>query len=144
VKFRPYFFEFIREMKMYYELIIYSSVTSKFNEVITHYIQSKEGSVFSHCLSSHHCVLDSSKASIKSLDMLCGNRKLDEMLCIDSCYSNFMLHAGNIVPLTQFVLSTAADNELIKLTKLLKEVANSGESAVDFIKKRVYAVQNIL
>ena len=144
VKFRPYFFEFIREMKMYYELIIYSSVTAKFNEVIAHYIQSKEGSVFSHCLSSHYCVLDSSKASLKSLDMLSGNRKLDEILCIDSCYNNFMLHPGNIVPLSQFALNAASDTELIKLAKLLKEIATSSESAVDFIKKRIYAVQTIL
>ena len=142
VKFRPFLFEFIREMKMYYEIIIYSSATYKFNSIIASYIESKEGSVFSQCLSNEFCVLDDSKVSLKSLEILSCERKIEEMVCLDSSYWNFMLHTDNIVPISRFTCESINDNELGKLAKFLKKVATSNEPATEYIKRQVYSVQH--
>ena len=127
---------------MYYEIIVYSSVTYKFNSVITNYIESKEGSVFTQCLSNEFCVLDSSRVSLKCLEILRDKRKVEEMVCLDSSYCNFMLNADNIVPISQFTSESSNDNELEKLTKFLKKVAVSNEPATEYIKRQVYSVQH--
>ena len=129
---------------MYFEIIVYSSVTSRFNSAIINYIESKEGRVFSHCLSNEYCVLDSSKVSLKSLEILKEERKLEEMICLDSSYCNYMMHADNIVPISQFTSESPSDNELVKLTKFLRKVATSSEPAIEYIKRQVYSVQHFL
>lgn len=139
VKFRPYLLEFIREVKMYYELIIYSSAPSKLVNAIANFIEGKEGHIFSERLSSEHCLLHSDKISLKTLQLLKVNRSIDDMICIDCNYENYMLNTKNIVPLSPFT-TDSNDTELLRLTRFLKRAAVSNENAVSFLAKQLICV----
>ena len=129
---------------MYYELIVYSSVCAKFNSTIVKYIESKEGLIFSYILSNEFCPLDNSKVSLKTLDIFKVNRKIDEIICIDSSIYNYLLHPDNIVPLSPFLFDSKGDRELPRLSKFLVEVASNPDPATEFVKKQVYSAHTII
>lgn len=112
----------LRELKMYYEIIIYSTVSTQFIGCIYEYITKREGSIISHVLSSQHCVIDTSKGSIKSLEILSSNRDISNMICVDSNLINYCLHSENAIPISQYDGTTSGNEEMSTLLATLKEI----------------------
>ncbi len=107
---------------MYYEIIIYSTVSTQFMGCIYDFITKREGTIISHVLSSQHCVLDTSKGSIKSLEILNSNREINNMICIDSNLINYCLHSENAIPISRYDGTTSGNEEMVSLMSTLKEI----------------------
>ena len=126
LKFRPYAFKFLIDIKAKFEVILYSSLNYRYLNPIKNYIE-KQGKFFAYCLDESYCLFANVFSGIKCLDFLCENRKLENIVVVDSSVKSFPLNYYNIIPYT-FSLK---ENQLIKISKVLDSLV--GQTDIQFI-----------
>ena len=111
-------FNFLREIKVFYEIIIYSRLLPEILQPLIGFIISKEGKIFSFILDQTNC-FKCNGILFKSLPILSKQRDPLNILFIDSKYQEHAYHTSNYLPIIPYFGAGSLDNELIKLKKLI-------------------------
>lgn len=117
--YRPFLFDFLKNMHQHFELILYSSFNSACLKAIAKSIE-KEEKYFSYLFSEEFCVFSNISNSIKCLDFLLGNRNPSNIIFIENSAISFPLSSDNVVPISIFQGKGIPDIELIKLGCILE------------------------
>ena len=96
---RPGLFEFLRNMKHFYELILFSSGTNDYVDPIVKLIEKNE-SFFEFVLYRQHVSFDEKGDYYKNLNLL--NRDIKNILIIDDMEKNFKFHKANGICIKPF------------------------------------------
>lgn len=116
---RPHCRKFLKELKEFYDIYIFSSDLTENIIQISNCIENSE-KFFSGILGRKHCVSINKKIFIKNLDMI-SNRKLSDMIIVDLTPVSFSLNIDNGIPLLPW-FGDPLDEELIGLKDYLLKI----------------------
>ena len=125
---RPGLFEFLKEMKDLYELILFTSNFSNYEEQIIENIQ-KNNNFFEYILNRKNGI-DNANSFIQDLVSL--NRNLKQFIIIDTTFNKFKIHRNNILTIKPFYGDIRNDkNTLNFLSQLLQRIRMDVETSED-------------
>ncbi len=125
---RPGLFEFLKEMKEIYELILYTTNFSDYEEQIMDNLQ-KNNNYFDYILTRKNGI-DNSYNFIQDLVSL--NRNIKQFIIIDTAINKFKTHKNNILTIKPFYGDIRNDkNTLNFLSQLLQRIRIDAESSED-------------
>ena len=124
---RPGLFEFLQNMKQFYELILFSSGTCDYVDPIVRLIEKKE-KFFEFVLYRQHISFDERGQYFKNLNLL--NRNLRNIIIIDDIEKNFKFHKENGICIKPFYGDFEKDKNILNLLAqiLIKIRINADES----------------
>ena len=125
---RPYVDEFLYELSLIYEIIIFTASISEYANPLLDLLDKKK--CIKYRLFREHCTYDNG-IYIKDLKIL--DRKLNNMIIIDNNPLSYDNKVSNGIPILSWYEDTN-DNELLKLIPILKYMSNND----------VYDVRNII
>ncbi len=120
--------EFLDDLEQRYELVIYTAGDQRYAERILDFIELKK-KYFAHRLFKEQCLEKEGECLLKHLGVLCGNRKLEELVFVDNSIRNFTFSIRNGLPVKDFK-GEENDMELIYLAKYLRELAKAPDVRV--------------
>ena len=124
---RPGLFEFLKEIKEIFELIVYSSDNSYEEQIIENF--QKEKNVFDHILNKSHGV-DDVNYFIQDLNTL--NRNFKKFIIIDSSLNRFKILKNNLLVIKPFYGDIREDkNSLNYLSQLLHNIGIDADTTED-------------
>ena len=123
LRFRPGLDIFLEKMKNYYELIIFTSATEKYADVIINNIENKI-KYFDYRLYRKHCVKFNGEL-IKDLSKL--GRDLSKIIIVDNIPQNFRFQKENGIFIKAFWGEDKMDNALYYLGDILEKIAKDFE-----------------
>lgn len=127
--FRPGLFDFLREMKSLYELIIFSSGVNDYVDAIVEIIE-KDGKFFDHILYRTHLSFDKKGEYVKNLSSL--GRDLNKILIIDDNEKYYKWNKENGICIKPFFGDEVGDQgTLAILSKILKKIRIDAEESKD-------------
>lgn len=109
---RPGLNEFLKKMKQYYELILFSSGTSDYVDPIVNFIEKNE-KYFEFVLYRQHISFDEKGEYFKNLHLL--NRDIKNILIIDDKENNFKYHKANGICIKPFYGDYEKDRNILNL-----------------------------
>jgi len=125
---RPGLFEFLKEMKDLYELILFTSNFSNYEEQIIENIQ-QNNNFFEYILNRKNGI-DNANSFIQDLVSL--NRNLKQFIIIDTTLNKFKIHRNNILTIKPFYGDIRNDkNTLNFLSQLLQRIRMDVETSED-------------
>ena len=124
---RPYCLKFLKFIKKYFEVYIFSSSTENYCKAVINFIDPK-GELIDGLLSQKNCLRTKNGIYIKDLRII-TNRKLESMILIDHSVHSFGSLIENGIPLLSWT-EDPEDKELKYLVKYLKKL-----SEVDDVRK---------
>ena len=125
---RPGLFEFLKEMKELYELILFITDCSNYEEKIVENIQ-KNNNFFEYILNRQNGI-DNTNSFIQ--DLLSLNRNIKHFIIIVTSKNDFKIHNNNILAIRPFYGDIINDkNTLNFLGQLLKKIRIDVESSED-------------
>ena len=110
--FRPGLNDFLKNMKQFYELILFSSGTSDYVDPIVNFIEKNE-KYFEFVLYRQHISFDERGEYFKNLNLL--NRNIKNILIIDNIENNFKYHKENGICIKPFYGDVDKDRNLLNL-----------------------------
>ena len=114
--FRPGLYEFLDSMKVFYELISFTSATQNYAEPIIKVIESKKKYFSYYFYRPHNVIID--KEFIKDISRI--GRPLNKSIIVDNMGNNFRLNRENgILIYPYYDENNKRDNALIKLKNIL-------------------------
>ncbi len=116
--FRPRMFEFLRDMRGKFELILYSALNKVYVQAIVDCIQKRE-KYFAHVIGEDFCVFANLTYGVKCLDFLLSGRKLQHIMLVDTTVKCLPGSSDNFVPVPAYPGRDQTDQELPKLAALL-------------------------
>ena len=124
---RPGLFEFLQNMKQYYELILFSSGTCDYVDPIVRLIE-KNKKFFEFVLYRQHISFDERGQYFKNLNLL--NRNLRNIIIVDDIERNFKFHKENGICIKPFYGDFERDKNILNLLAqiLIKIRINADES----------------
>jgi Dullard-like phosphatase family protein len=125
---RPYVDEFLYELSLIYEIIIFTASISEYANPLLDLLDKKK--CIKYRLFREHCTYDNG-IYIKDLKIL--DRKMNNMIIIDNNPLSYDNNVSNGIPILSWYEDTN-DNELLKLIPILKYMSNND----------VYDVRNII
>lgn len=132
---RPYAEHFIREMAEYYEIVIFTSGTEEYANLIIDDLESKE--FISHRLFRQHCTIE---GGVQYKDLLKLGRDLSKTIIVDNSPSNYKYFNNNGIYVRTWYRDPH-DKQLVGLGKLLKQIA---EYNVDDVRKVIKCINNLI
>ena len=121
LKLRPDVFTFLREVKKYYELILFSEATQNYIDLLLESFEDSE-KFFDYKLYRQHTVI-AAKDFVKDLTRI--GRPLDCIIIIDNTPQNFRLQKNNGIAIKSFWGEDKNDNALRDLTPILVNIAKT-------------------
>ena len=126
---RPGLTDFLRKMKIYFELILFSSGSYDYVNPIINMIE-KDEQFFEYILYRKHVEYDEKGDIIKNLDML--GRNLKNIIIVDDIYQYFRLHKDNGICIKPFKGDSLNDGDTLKyLGEILVKIVNDAEITGD-------------
>ena len=124
---RPGLFEFLQNMKQFYELILFSSGTCDYVDPIVRLIE-KRKKFFEFVLYRQHISFDEKGQYFKNLNLL--NRNLRNIIIVDDIEKNFKFHKENGICIKPFYGDFEKDKNILNLLAqiLIKIRINADES----------------
>jgi len=122
IKYRPFLYEFLDDVSQKYELILYSTFNSQYVRAIADVIERKK-KYFVHVFHDEFCLFANISSGMKCIDFLMGKRSAKDIIVVDTIAVTCPLTPENYVPIERFMGDDVADNELIKLARVLDELA---------------------
>ena len=101
INYRPYLFEFLKDMKSKYELILYTSLNTVYISAIMAHIP-KLANYFDYVLTQNQCVYTNIDYGMKCLDFLLTSRTLSQILLLDISPKSFPAFLYNFLPVPSF------------------------------------------
>ena len=124
---RPGLFDFLKEIKEIFELIVYSSDNVYEEQIIENF--QKEKNVFDHILNKSHGI-DDVNYFIQDLNTL--NRNFKKFIIIDSTLNRFKIHKNNLLVIKPFYGDIREDkNSLNYLSQLLHNISIDADTTED-------------
>ena len=123
LRFRPGLDIFLDKMKNYYELIIFTSATEKYADVIINEIENKK-QIFDYRLYRKNTVMFNGDL-IKDLSKL--GRDLSKIIIVDNIPQNFRFQKENGIFIKAFWGEDKMDNALYYLGDILEKIAKDFE-----------------
>ena len=125
---RPGLFEFLNEMKELFELILFTTDFSNYEEQIIENIQ-KGKNIFDYILNRNHGI-DNANSFIQ--DLIALNRNVKQFIIIDSSLNRFKTHKSNILYIKPFYGDIKNDNHSLNfLSELLHRIQIDCETTED-------------
>ena len=129
VIFRPGLNAFLKNMKQFYELILFSSGTSDYVDPIINSIEKNE-KYFEFVLYRQHISFDERGESFKNLNLL--NRDIKNILIIDNIENNFKFHKANGICIKPFYGDLEKDRNILNLLgQILVKIRINAEESGD-------------
>ena len=123
LRFRPGLDIFLEKMKIYYELIVFTSATEKYADVIINNIENNK-KIFDYRLYRKHTVMFNGEL-IKDLSKL--GRDLSKIIIVDNIKQNFRFQKENGIFIKAFWGEDKMDNALYYLGDILEKIAKDFE-----------------
>ncbi|KRX06617.1 HAD-like domain [Pseudocohnilembus persalinus] len=118
---RPYAEQFLYEMSLYYEIVIFTAALQEYADFILDIIDTQK--VISHRLYRQHCSFQqSTKSFVKDLSLL--GRNIEKVIIVDNLAENFSVQSQNGV-LIQSWYGEPNDRALFQLQPLLQKIVQS-------------------
>ena len=129
---RPGLHDFLHEMKLLFELIIFSSGTSEYVDPIIKIIEKNE-KYFDYILYRKHLTLDENGNNVKNLELL--GRDLNKVIIIDDIPRYFQLQKENGINIKPFCGNILSDTKTLEtLTYALKKIRIDADETKDIRK----------
>lgn len=125
LKIRPGVFQFIDEIKEYYEIILFSEAERGYIDLLTEAIG--ENRYLYDCVLCRDYMSIVGKDFVKDLNKM--GRSLDRVIIVDNMPQNFSLHKENAIYIKSFWGVENDDKALIDLIPILVSIAKSGRDA---------------
>ena len=126
---RPGLFEFLHEMKLLYELVIFSSGTPDYVDPIVKIIE-KDEKFFDYILYRQHITTDENGDNIKDLNLI--GRDLKKVIIIDDISKYFKLHKRNGICIKPFCGNILSDRKTLKsLKRILQQIRFDADKTKD-------------
>ena len=126
---RPGLHEFLHDMKLLYELIIFSSGTSEYVDPIIKTIE-KDEKYFDYILYRDNMYVDEKGDMIKNLNLI--GRNLNSIIIIDDISKNFKYHKENGICIRPFCGNINTDNKTLKtLNNVLQKIRFDADETKD-------------
>lgn len=125
LKIRPGVFQFIDEIKEYYEIILFSEAERGYIDLLTEAIG--ENRYLYDCVLCRDYMSIVGKDFVKDLNKM--GRSLDRVIIVDNMPQNFSLHKENAIYIKSFWGVENDDKALIDLIPILISIAKSGRDA---------------
>ena len=123
LRLRPDVFTFLKEVKKYYELILFSEAAQKYVDLLLETFEESE-KFFDYKLYRQHTVI-AAKDFVKDLTRI--GRTLDSVIIIDNNAQNFRLQKKNGIAIKSFWGEDISDNALRDLIPILVNIAKTEE-----------------
>ena len=137
---RPGLIEFLRKMKQYYELVLFSFGTSEYVDAVVSIIEKNE-KFFEHILYRDHATF-SNNTYIKNLALL--GRDLKYVLIVDDIPQMFKIHKNNGICIRPFYGDINSDRNTLKLLgEVLKKIRYDADESGD-IRKSLNKYKNFI
>ncbi len=120
--YRPHLFEFLRDMRKRFELVIYSTLNATYVNAIVDCIQKRE-KYFAQVFGADFCVFANLTYGVKCLDFLLANRPSTDIILVDTTVKCLPSYSDNFVPVGAYSYRNLADQELPRLAALLETLA---------------------
>jgi TFIIF-interacting CTD phosphatase-like protein len=122
LKIRPGVFQFIDEIKEYYEIILFSEAERSYIDLLTEAIG--ENRYLYDCVLCRDYMSIVGKNFVKDLNKI--GRTLDRVIIVDNMPQNFSLHKENSIYIKSFWGVENDDKALLDLIPILISIAQSG------------------
>ena len=150
LKIRPGVFQFIDQIKKYYEIILFSEAESSYIDLLTDAIGNNN--FLYDCVLSREYISIEGKDFLKDLNKI--GRSLEKTIIIDNMPQNFRNNKENSIYIKSFWGDENDDKALFELTSILINIAKSGgdvrkelvkykEKIVTKISSNIYKYSNI-
>ena len=123
VKIRPGINKFLEEVGKYYELIIFTTSTQEYADLLIDYIE-EDKIYFDHRLYREHTIIIDNHL-VKDLTRI--GRPIDKIIIIDDKPQNFKLQKENGIIISPFYGEDDSDKALYNLIPILKNIAIEGK-----------------
>jgi len=126
---RPGLHEFLHDMKLLYELVIFSAGTPDYVDPIIELIE-KDEKFFDYVLYRQHIMIDEKGDSIKNLSLL--GRDLKNIIIIDDVQKYFKLQKENGICIRPFCGNVLSDRKTLKtLNSILQKIRFDADETKD-------------
>ena len=120
LKFRPGLIKFLKKVKKFYEMIVFTSGTKEYADQIIDVIESEE-KFFDFRLCREHTLFFNNEF-IKDLSRI--GRPIDKIIIVDNLPQNYRLQKDNGIEIKSFFGDDNNDNALEHLGNILKKIVN--------------------
>ena len=120
LKFRPGLMQFLKKIKKFYEIVVFTSGTKEYADQIIDVIESDD-KYFDYRLCRDHTLYYKNEF-IKDLSRI--GRPLDKIIIVDNLPQNFRLQKENGIEIKSFFGDDNNDKTLVSLGNILKKIAN--------------------
>ena len=120
LRLRPGLLEFLSSVKIFYELIIFTSSTQEYADPIINAIE-KGNKIFDFKLYRQHTIIYNNEF-VKDISKL--GRPLDKLIIVDNLQQNFRLQKANGIMIKGFWGEDIYDTALYSLSEILTHIAN--------------------
>ena len=126
---RPGLHEFLHDMKLLYELIIFSSGSPEYVDPIIKEIE-KDEKYFDYILYRDHMIVDEFGDNVKDLNLI--GRNLNSVIIIDDVSKNFKMQKDNGICIRPFVGNCSTDSKILKtLNNVLQKIRFNADDTND-------------
>ena len=127
---RPFLYDFLRSVKKYYELIIFTAATEDYANPIINAIE-KDEKFFEHRLyRMHTTIIDND--FVKDLSKL--GRDLNRTIIVDNMKQNYKNQPDNGITIRPFWGKDVEDTALVDLLDILKKIAENNMDVISGLK----------
>ena len=127
---RPFLYDFLRSVKKYYELIIFTAATEDYANPIINAIE-KDEKFFEHRLyRMHTTIIDND--FVKDLSKL--GRDLNRTIIVDNMKQNYKNQPDNGITIRPFWGKDVEDTALVDLLDILKKIAENNMNVISGLK----------
>ena len=127
---RPYLYDFLKNIKIYYELIIFTAATQDYADPIINAIE-KEEKYFEHRLYRMHTIIIDNDF-VKDLSKL--GRDLNRTIIVDNMKQNYKNQPNNGITIRPFWGKDVEDTALVDLLDILKKIAEKDMDVINGLK----------
>ena len=131
IEIRPKLYQFLSEMKKYFELIIFSLYSQKIADHIINIIEKKEKYFDYRFYVQHSIVIENE--FVKDLKRI--GRPMNKIIIVDSYNQNYKLNKKNAINIRSYWEKDYNDNTLNELGKILVKIINDEEDVRNGIEK---------
>jgi len=127
---RPFLYDFLKNVKKYYELIIFTAATQDYADPIINAIE-KDEKYFEHRLYRiHTTIIDND--FVKDLSKL--GRDLNRTIIVDNMKQNYKNQPDNGITIRPFWGKDVEDTALVDLLEILKKIAENNMNVIQGLK----------
>ena len=122
IKMRPGLFEFLDEIKKFFEIIVFTASSQDYAESLIDSIEEKKKYFDYKFFRQHNIIIEND--FVKDLSRI--GRDLDKMIIVDNMPQNYRLHKENGINIKGFWGEDLCDRLLFNLKKILIKIAKEG------------------